>query len=395
MGLILIAGLLALAPPQERKPNETIAIPGTDLKFEMVYVPGGRAKLGSPPNEAGRKADEMALHEIELRPFWMSKTEVTWECFVKYFENRRTSKLDGVTRPSPPYEPPHGTMGTGAHPAVGMRWHGAMGYAEWVSTLTGQRFRLPTEAEWEYAARAGSTAAGPEKAQDGAWIKENGGSRNHLVGTKNPNALGLCDLMGNVWEYALEFHTGPEYRPVLRGGAWTTAAAELRYAARQEIQPLWYDRDPNRPRSMWWLTDGTFIGFRLVRFADPAEKKDQAAYFPKIDISDVKPGAAANGNARVTGRIRNGGDRSLDEVELTVYYLDDDGKPLFEDGKARPCFSKVYPALLNSDQPGDHRAPLKPGEMRTFVLDVPQPFETDSELTKVGAKVSALQFSRP
>src|SRR5262245_4143927 len=387
MGKAALTGLFALALSaaafaQDRKPNETISIPGTDLKFEMVYVPGGKAKSGEPPME------------VELRPFWMSKTEVTWECFVKYFENRKAVKVDGVTRPSPPYEPPHGTMGTGAHPAVGMRWHGAMGYGEWVSTLTGQRYRLPTEAELEYAARAGSTAAGPEKADDVAWFKENAEKKTHLAGMKKPNAFGLCDLMGNVWEYALEYHTPPGYRPVLRGGAWNTPGAELRFAARQEIRPEWYERDPNRPRSMWWLTDGLFIGFRLVRFVDPAARKDQDAYAPKLEISELKRATPAKENARITGKIKNGGDRALDEVELTVYFLDDDGKPVFEDGKARPAFTKAWPVLVNSDQPGDHRAPLKPGETRSFALDCPQPLETDSELTKVGAKVSALQFSK-
>ena len=102
--------------------------------------------------------------------------------------------------------------------------------------------------------------------------------------------FGLCDLMGNVWEYALEYHSGPDYAPVLRGGAWPTPAAELRFAARQQILPDWYERDPNRPRSMWWLTDGTFIGFRLVCFAD-APKKDQDGNTP-ILISPSAVGAA-------------------------------------------------------------------------------------------------------
>jgi formylglycine-generating enzyme required for sulfatase activity len=382
MSGILMMVLCAAAAAQDSKANETISIPGTDLKFEMVYVPGGKARSGEPATE------------VELRPFWMSKTEVTWECFVKYFENRKLVKVDGVTRPSPPYEPPHGTMGTGAHPAVGMRWHGAMGYCEWVSTLTGQRFRLPTDAEWEFAARAGSTAAGPEKADEVAWIKENAGAKTHLTGTKKPNAFGLCDLMGNVWEYSLEFYSGPEYRPVLRGGAWSTPAADLKFAARQEIKPEWFERDPNRPRSMWWLTDGPFIGFRLVRFADAAGKKDQDAYAGKLEVSELKAAEGTKGNARVTGKLKNGGDRALDEVELTVFYTEDDGKPVYEDGKARPSFSKVWPVLVNSDKAGEQRAPLKPGETRAFALEVPQPFETESELTKVGAKVSALQFSK-
>ena len=389
--LQILAALLSLVG-QEPK-TETISIPGTDLKFDMVYVPGGKTRLGSPADEAGRKPDERLVHEVELHPFWMSRTEVPWEAFVKYFENRKAVKVDGVTRPSPPYEPPHGKMGVGTHPAVSMRWHGAIGYCEWVSTLTGRRFRLPTEAEFEYAARAGATGAGPANADETAWFQSNSQQKTHLTGTKKPNAFGLHDLMGNVWEYALEFHSGPDYAPVLRGGGWPTPAAELRFAARQQIQPDWYERDPNRPRSVWWLTDGTFVGFRLVCFAD-APKKDQDAAGARIEVSGLKAVEGTKGNARVTGTLKNAGDKSLDEVELTVYYLDDDGKTIYEDNKARPSFSKVWPVLVNSDQPGNHAKPLQPRESREFQLDVPQPFDLDVEPTKVGAKVSAIQLSK-
>lgn len=389
--MVLLA-LLAVFAAQDPK-TETILIPGTDLKFEMVYVPGGKAKLGSPADEAGRKPDEALLHEVELQPYWMSRTEVTWEAFKKYFENRKAVKVDGVTRPSPPYEPPHGKMGVGAHPAVGMRWHGAMGFCDWVSALTGRRFRLPTEAEFEYAARAGATGAGPADAEAVAWYQANARQKTQLTGTKKPNAFGIQDLMGNVWEYALEYHSGADYAPVLRGGGWHTPAAELRYAARQQIQPEWYERDPNRPRSMWWLTDGTFVGFRLVSFVD-TPKKDQDAYLPKVEVTGLKAAEGTKGNGRVTGTLKNSGDKGLDEVELTVFYTDDDGKPVYEDNKARPCFSKVWPVLVNSDHPGDPLKPLKPGESRNFQLDVPQGFDVEAELTKVGAKVSAVQFSK-
>ena len=374
---------------QEPK-TETISIPDTDLKFEMVFVPGGKSKIGSPADEAGRKPDEAPVHEVELQPFWMSRNEVTWEAFKKYFENRKAVKVDGVTRPSPPYEPPHGSMGVGAHPAVGMRWHGAMGFCEWASALTGRRFRLPTEAEWEVAARAGSTAAGPAPAEDTAWFQANADKKTHLTGTRKSNAFGLNDMMGNVWEYALEFHSGPDYAPVLRGGAWHTAAADLRFAARQQIRPEWYERDPNRPRSMWWLTDGAFVGFRLVCFAD-APKKDQEAAAAKVVIADLKAVDGKGGNGRVTGTVKNTGDKALDEVELTVYYTDDDGKPVYEDNKARPTYTKVWPVLVNSDR---QPKPLPPGESRTFEVDVPQGFDVDAELTKVGAKVSAVKLSK-
>lgn len=390
---MLTLALICSLALQEPK-TETVAIPGTDLKVEMVYVPGGKAKLGSPADEAGRKPDELPVHEIELRPYWMSRTEITWEAFVKYFENRKAVKVDGVTRPSPPYEPPHGKMGVGLHPAVSMRWHGAMGFCDWMSTLTGQRFRLPTEAEFEYAARAGSSAAGPAKPGETCWFKGNSESKNHLTGTLKSNAFGFQDLMGNVSEYALEFHDGPDYDPVLRGGSWISAEGDLRYAARLQIKPEWYERDPNRPRSLWWLTDGTFVGFRVVRFAE-APKKDQDAYAPKVEIGGLKATEGTKGNSRVTGTLKNAGDRSLDEVELTVYFTDDDGKPVYEDNKFRPTWSKTWPVLVNSDRPGGQSKALKPGESRTFQLDVPQAFDVDAELTKIGGKVSALQFSKP
>jgi len=221
----------------------------------------------------------------------------------------------------------------------------------------------------------------------------NAQKKTHPTGTKKPNAFGLQDLMGNVWEYALEYHDGPDYAPVLRCGGWPTPGKELRFAARQQILPEWYERDPNRPRSMWWLTDGTFVGFRIVSTAD-APKKDQEALAAKVQVGGLKAGEGTKGNARVTGTLKNTGDQSLDEFELTVYYTEDDGKPVFEDNKFRPTFSKVWPVLVNSDRPGEVAKALKPGESRAFQLDVPMPFDVDNELTKVGARVSAVQPSK-
>jgi hypothetical protein len=180
---------------------------------------------------------------------------------------------------------------------------------------------------------------------------------------------------------------------VLRGGGWNTPAAELRFAARQFILPEWYERDPNRPRSMWWLTDGTFVGFRIVCFAD-TPRKDQEAAAAKIEIGPLKAVEGKSTNVRVTGTMKNTGDKALDEVELTVYYVDDDGKPFVEDNKFRPAFSKTWPVLVNTDHPGPQGRALQPGESRAIELDVPQPFDFDTEPTKLGAKVSAVQVSK-
>jgi formylglycine-generating enzyme required for sulfatase activity len=362
--------------------SETVAIPDTPFTFEIVRVEGGKFTSGNP----GRA--------IEVRPFWISRHEVTWEAFEKFFSNRKAVKVDGITRPSEPYEPPNGAQGVGKHPAVSMRWHGAMAYCEWLSRVTGQRFRLPTEAEWEYAARAGRAGEKPEDAAEAAWCKENSADKTRVGGGKKANAFGLHDMLGNVWEYCLEPFQPPDFGPALRGGAWNTPAAQLSFGHRQPVHPDWYERDPNRPRSLWWLTDGAFVGFRVVRFADPAGKAAQEAYAPKVAVEGLRIVKAAGGNARAAGTVKNGGDRALDEVELTVYYLDPKGKPLQEDRKVRPTFTKAFPVLVNAWHDGPARRPLGAGESRAFEVDVPEPFDYDVELKQLGASVSALEFSK-
>jgi len=278
---------------------------------------------------------------------------------------------------------------------VGMRWHGAMVYCDWLSKMTGRRFRLPTEAEWEVAARAGSTADGPEGVADAAWSKENSGDKTHPIGQKKPNAFGLHDMMGNVWEYCLEPFSPPDFGPVLRGGAWNTPAAALKFSTRQPINPDWFDRDPNRPRSMWWLTDGPFVGFRVAEFVDPAEKAAQEAYAVQLQTSGLKILSTKGGSARVTGTLKNAGPRSVDEVELVVFYLDGKGQPIIEDRKNRPGYSKAYPVLVNSFHEGPARKALAGGETREFAVEIPVPYDLDEDPEKAGARVSALQFSRP
>jgi hypothetical protein len=282
---------------------------------------------------------------------------------------------------------------TGRHPAVSVRWHGAIQCIEWISRKTGQRFRLPTEAEWEYACRAGSDAAAPEPLADHAWFKENSQDKTHEGGQKKANAFGLHDMLGNVWEFCLEPYKPPQYVPVLRGGSWNSPAKDLRAASRQVAEEDWYERDPNRPRSLWWYTDATFVGFRLVRSVDPAGKAEQEAYAEKIEAGNFTVKPAPDAMSLVSGEIRNKGDKTLEEVELTVYYLDEKGVPLFADRKDRPTFNRAYPVLANSAHPGEAREPLAPGGVRRFEVTVPQAYDYDADLEKVGAKVTGIRFS--
>lgn len=342
---------------------ETVALPGTNYDVPLIRVPAG----------------------AKTKAFWMSKVEMPADAFMDYYQRRENAKLDGVTRPSAPYEPPAGEMGVAGHPAVGMRWHGAMGFCAWLSKKTGQKFRLPTEAEWE-AAAAGTS---PET----AWCAENAGKKTRPLGSKPANALGFHDLLGNVWEYCLEPMNPGEYAPVLRGGAWTTPKAELKVEARQGILPTWFDRDPNRPRSLWWLTDARFVGFRVVRVGEAAAQEAQRAYASKVQVKGLKLGEPAKQMVPVSGEIVNAGDQELWEVELTVFFLDGEDKPLTEDEKARPTYSQSYPVLVNSWHAGPHAAPLKPGESRAFHTVVPQAYEVPADPEKASAVVTGIRLA--
>jgi formylglycine-generating enzyme required for sulfatase activity len=287
----------------------TETIPGTTVKFEMVPVPGGKFVMGSPENEPGRAADEGPAHSVEIKPFWMGKTEVTWDEYDLFAFGRDLPRppqptalraptdlaADAVTRPTPPYADESFGYGKGRQPAICFTWHAAMEYCRWLSAKTGKSYRLATEAEWEYAARAGTTTAysfGDErgKLDAHAWHAGNSGERPHAVGGKAPNAWGLHDMHGNVAEWCLDLYdpkfyaqvpsgaVGPVLLPddrwyprVARGGSWDDGPAKLRSAARRGSGPEWSRRDPQIPQSIWWHTDATFVGFRIVRAAEEQE----------------------------------------------------------------------------------------------------------------------------
>jgi len=395
------------AAPQGARSEETVRIPDTDAQFQVVSLPGGTFRMGSPANDPGRGEDEGAVREVTLRPFWIGKREVTWGEYALYYEGWKQGKVDGISRPTQPdvidpREPfPGGGEQTNSHPAIGLGWFGVLGYCEWLSAKTGQMYRLATEAEWEYACRAGSAAAAPESLDDIAWHKGNSNARTHEVGKKKPNAWGLHDMLGNAMETCLEPYVMPEHIGVLRGGAWNTPPAALRFAARQKVLlDKWLERDPKWPLRAWWLTDAPFTGLRLVRLADDGvSKEDREAALKKIEVRNVrlvKEGKRPFFMDRVQGEIAWTGDRTLDEVEVFVYFLDDSGKPLLKDPRDKPTFNKCWPVLVNSGHPGDHAKSLKAGETRAFELELPHPFDEVGalELKKVGARVTRVHFAK-
>jgi formylglycine-generating enzyme required for sulfatase activity len=219
-------------------------------------------------------ADAKARQLIETHA-WNGKLEGEWN-------------VDAVTTATPLYDASF-TYGVGDkpnQPAVTMTQFAARQYTKWLSGLTGRDFRLPTEAEWEYAARAGTTTAysfGGDAATvaDFAWLKSNSQEQPHVGGQKKPNPWGLFDVHGNAAEWTRDLYDAGYYAKspadnpfndpakglyphVVRGGSWDDEPARLRSAARRSSVEAWSRRDPQNPKSLWWHTDATFVGFRVV-----------------------------------------------------------------------------------------------------------------------------------
>jgi formylglycine-generating enzyme required for sulfatase activity len=405
-GWVAFLAMAASACAQEKRPPEKVLIPGSKLEFELVYLPGGTFPMGSTTGDK----DEAPVREMSVESFWMSSTEVTWDEFMLYYTSRAETKIDGMTRPSEGLTHVMGIAGfkteqaTGKYPVHSLRWHAAMGYCGWLSKKTGHLYRLPTEAEWEYACRAGGA---PIALKDQAWGESTSGGELQKVRTKKPNAWGIYDMLGNALEYTLEPYHRPEYGPVLRGGYFASPDADLRASKRYTVQPDWYETDPNRPRSIWWLSDAIFAGFRVVRVPEATEK-ERDLYRDKIEIAITKheerKSSPASGSPllRIGGEVKNGGDRTLDELELTVYYLTPKGQPHYVEVRGadkpwRATYGWCHPVLVSSATLGEHREPLKPGARRAFELEIPLSFDPPQEVDhgKFGAHVSALRFARP
>jgi formylglycine-generating enzyme required for sulfatase activity len=280
----------------------TETIPNTTVTFDMVPVPAGTFTMGSPETEAGHQADESPQHAVTLKAFYIGAKEITWDeydefAFSKDLLRKRRLGLtgpkdagDAVSRPTPPYADESWGWGKGQQPVIGITQYAAVKYCEWLSARTGKKYRLPTEAEWEYAARAGTTTpysfGGDAAALDQyAWYKANADEQPHPGGQKKPNPWGLFDMQGNVAEWTADkydagyYAASPKDNPyddpgkalyphAVRGGSWDDDPPALRSAARRSSLEAWSRRDPQNPKSLWWHTDATFVGFRVVAEVD-------------------------------------------------------------------------------------------------------------------------------
>jgi sulfatase modifying factor 1 len=292
--------------PAKRYTETVTAKDGTTLSFDMVLIPAGDFMMGSPAGQADREEHEGPHRKVRLDAFYLCSTETTIELFMLYYQETHTARkefadvqeaskneeqdaegINAITGPTPVY----GDMTMGysrKHPAIGMTWHNAVTFCKWLSQKTGREYRLPTEAEWEYAARCGTDRPfGVCDAADGlgeyAWYGDNADMEPHAVAAKKPDARGLYDMYGNVREWVHDFYSATGYETavkenlcvnptgpkegkvhVARGGCYDSPAGELRCAARAFEEDWWRMNDPQIPKSKWWLPQIDSIGFRVA-----------------------------------------------------------------------------------------------------------------------------------
>jgi formylglycine-generating enzyme required for sulfatase activity len=285
----------------DMKPYET-KVPKTGAPYSMVVIKSGEFMMGSPDSEKNRADDESPLTKKTIKPFWMGKYEITWDEYEPFQLTNIGRNKDGsrqvwkptdkpedlISQPTPPYQPMDFGMGRDKYPAICMTHHAANKYCQWLSAQTGHFYRLPTEAEWEYAARAGTKTAyffgdDAKDLKDYAWFFENAPNFQYAkIGLKKPNPWGLHDIYGNVCEWTLDQYaedsfsklgadgrayaksTKP-YPHIARGGHYDDDPELCRSAARRASDPNWKQQDPQLPKSIWYLTDATWLGFRIVR----------------------------------------------------------------------------------------------------------------------------------
>ena len=296
-------------------------ISGINNELHMQFIPRGNFMMGSPKFEQGHFGDEGPQHEVAIDEFWMSRHEITWDLYNLFVTRELDSKqrpktvesevqldVDAVTGATTPYVEMSFGMGVDNYPAICMTQLAAVKFCEWLSAMTGHFYRLPTEAEWEYACRAGTDSAfsfgdDPNLLTDYAWFGENSQDKYQKVGTKKANPWGLYDMHGNVAEWTLDqyvptiyskreqIETNPlvegekVYPKVVRGGSWMDNTNRLRSAARRPSSKKWKRRDPQIPKSKWWHTDAPFVGFRVVRPLKTPSVEEQKKYW-KYELTD-------------------------------------------------------------------------------------------------------------
>jgi formylglycine-generating enzyme required for sulfatase activity len=299
--IILFLSLTTLSFAQEFKAYEQ-TIPSSTVKFKMVPIAAGTFTMGSPATEKSRAEDEGPQKKIDVAAFWMAEHEVTfaeWDSFFKNLDVPQTKAIavDAVSRPTAQYIDLTWGMGRDPNnPTNSMSQQAGIMYCKWLFEQTGIFYRLPTEAEWEYACKAGSTGE-PKELKDVAYYRENSGAKYHKVKQLKPNAWGLYDMLGNLSEWTLDQYDAAAYSKLAdksknptvppagkyprtaKGGSYLDEAGECRCSNRISSSPEWNKRDPQIPKSRWWLTDGMYMGFRIVRPLQQPPKEEIEKFY--------------------------------------------------------------------------------------------------------------------
>lgn len=268
-----------------------VTLPNTTVSYSFAAIPAGEFLMGSTGPNA--KKDEQPQHKVRVDAFWMQTSEVTWDAYLMFMfadQARERDKpdplVDGLSRPTAPYVEMSFARGHAGFPAISMTQYAANKFAQWMSAKTGEFYRLPTEAEWEYACRAGGkTTVTAAQLPEYAWFRKNSATTGfpkgtyHPVATKKPNAWGLYDMLGNVMEWTLDQYapyseaaadnpwnkSTESYPHAVRGGSWDDDESRLTCTARVPSDASWKKQDPQLPKSFWYMTDAQWLGFRLVR----------------------------------------------------------------------------------------------------------------------------------
>lgn len=284
-------------------------INGEKFTIDLVAIEGGTYKMGN--EKASENLAEKPVHQVDLDDFWMGKFEITWsqyDAFV-YAQNQTSGfkpvsdlkklGIDAISGASSPYVDMSFGMGKEDFPAVNMTQYAALMYCKWLTAKTGIFYRLPTEAEWEYVCKKGGTDS-KNQLEQVAWYQDNSDKKYQRTGSKKANSLGIYDLLGNVSEWVLDqysdsfYANSPEKNPwnvpkelypiVVRGGSWIDTADKICCTNRGASRSKWKQRDPQIPKSNWWFTDASFVGFRIVRpQIQPSEEEIRKYWIEPID----------------------------------------------------------------------------------------------------------------
>lgn len=295
---------VSISQAQERTFVEYEApVPGSDFTIKMIPVHGGTFKMG---NTMATEKNTAETRQVKLSDFWMGAYEITHDQFGIFYKDESVtqgSKTDAITRPTAQYIDLSWNMGKeGGFPVNSLSQDAALMFCRWLFQKTGVFYRLPTEAEWEYACRAGTSTLYPfgndaNALDDYAWYEKNSENKYQKVGLKKPNPWGLYDMQGNVCEWTLDqfdenyfsnigkqqvdpvIPPGSRYPRSLRGGSYLDSSSLLVNGYRFKSEPDWNIRDPQVPKSRWWLTDAPFTGFRIVRPRKQPSAEEAAKFY--------------------------------------------------------------------------------------------------------------------